>query len=110
MNQQPSSLSPGGFRGLIGVARQDITPPAGIYARSWGAATHDVAEGVHRPLTLTCATFQSDAHAPPLVLIAADLGWWRSREDEWSVRGAVLEALALDESRLMICRSLPSSL
>lgn len=98
----PSSSS---FRGVIGVAREDITPPVGIYARSWGAAKHDIAEGVHRPLTLTCLTFQNDANAPPLVLMAADLGWWRSREDEWAVRGPLLEALSLDDSRLMICLS-----
>jgi hypothetical protein len=76
-----------------------------IYARSWGAAKHDVAEGIHRPLTLTCLTFQGCADEPPLVLIAADLGWWRSREDEWSIRGPVLDALKLDESRLMFCLS-----
>jgi hypothetical protein len=60
---------------------------------------------LHRPLTLTSVTFQRDANEPPLVLIAADLGWWRSREDEWSIRGPVLEALKLDESRLMFCLS-----
>ena len=37
----------------FGVARRDVTPPVGIYARSWGAATHEVAEGIHRPLTAT---------------------------------------------------------
>ena len=35
------------------VAEADITPPAGIYHRMWGAATHDRAEGVHRPLRAT---------------------------------------------------------
>ena len=34
-----------------GIARGDITPPVGIYHRMWGAATHDRATGVHRPLT-----------------------------------------------------------
>src|SRR5436309_3512442 len=93
------------FRGLIGAAREDITPPVGIYARSWGAAMHDVMDGVHRPLTLTCLMFQSSESSPPLVLIGVDLGWWRSREDEWALRGPILEALALDKSRLMICLS-----
>ena len=36
-----------------GIARCDITPPVGIYHRMWGAATHDRATGVHRPLTAT---------------------------------------------------------
>src|SRR5688572_10574489 len=36
-----------------GVARGDITPPVGIYHRMWGAATHDRATGVHRPLAAT---------------------------------------------------------
>lgn len=34
----------------VGVARCDITPPVGIYHRMWGAATHERAAGVHRPL------------------------------------------------------------
>lgn len=36
-----------------GVATAEITPPPGIYHRMWGAATHDRAEGVHRPLEAT---------------------------------------------------------
>jgi hypothetical protein len=100
----PLAYSSPAFAGIIGVAREDITPPVGIYARNWGAATHDVATGVHRPLTLTALTFQTDDEKP-LVLIAADLGWWRSRDVEWTVRGRVLEALDLHPSRLMICFS-----
>ncbi len=30
--------------------RVDITPPVGIYHRMWGAARHDRATGIHRPL------------------------------------------------------------
>lgn len=40
-------------RGRAGVARGDITPPVGIYHRMWGAAAHDRATGVHRPLQAT---------------------------------------------------------
>ena len=39
--------------GKVGVAQLDITPPIGIYHRMWGAAKHDQATGVHRPLMLT---------------------------------------------------------
>jgi hypothetical protein len=44
----------------VGMARADITPPVGIYHRMWGAAAHDRAEGVHRPLTAT-ALYMADA-------------------------------------------------
>jgi hypothetical protein len=94
-----------GFKGIIGVARRDITPPIGIYSRNWGAAKTDFAEGVHRPLTVTCLTFQSDTEEKPLVIIAADLGWWKSKEDEWFLRGPILDALSLHPARLMFCLS-----
>ena len=89
------------FAGLIGVAREDITPPVGIYSRNWGAALHDVANGIHRPLTLTALSLQTEKDAPPLVLMTADLGWWRGRENEWFVRSWMLEQLQLDPARLM---------
>jgi len=45
-------------RCLVGVARGDITPPVGIYHRMWGAASHDQATGVHRPLLATVLWLQ----------------------------------------------------
>jgi hypothetical protein len=99
----PSIISTSSFQGLIGVARVDVTPPVGIYARSWGAAEHDVAEGIHKPLYLTCITFATrEKPADPLVLIGLDLMTWRTKEDERSVRDAVLKHVG-DESRVMIC-------
>lgn len=35
------------------IGQVDITPPVGIYHRMWGAALHDRATGVHRPLSAT---------------------------------------------------------
>ncbi len=93
------------FQGYTGVSRKDITPPVGIYARNWGAATHDEAEGIHRPMTLTCITFRQESDAPPLVLIGADLGWWKNAAHERTLREAILEALSLPASNLMFCLS-----
>jgi len=98
---KPSAFAHSGFAGVIGVARKDITPPLGIYARNWGAAKHDRAEGIHRPLTLSALTLQQETSAPPLVLIAADLGWWREASCECAVREALLNALELDPARLI---------
>lgn len=91
------------FQGYIGVSQKDITPPVGIFARNWGAATHDVAEGIHRPMTLTCVTFRQEQGTPPLVLIGADLGWWKNAAHERILRESILETLSLPASDLMFC-------
>ena len=98
----PSSSS---FRGVVGVARQDITPPLGIHARNWGAAKHDVAEGVHRPLTLTTLTIERTRvdMAGPLVLISADLMSWRSRAAQSAVLERVFAESSLPRERMMFC-------
>ena len=42
------------------VVRADITPPVGIFHRMWGAARHDRATGVHRPLLATLLWLQPE--------------------------------------------------
>ena len=65
-------------RCIAGVARADITPPIGIYHRMWGAASHDRAEAVHRPLLATAMFLapppakSSRAAEEPLIVIGLD--------------------------------------
>ena len=73
MNQLPAARKHGSFRGRIGTAREDITPPVGIYSRNWDAAEHDTADSIHRPLTLTALTVTATSGGDPLVLVDADL-------------------------------------
>ncbi|QDT53427.1 hypothetical protein Pan44_14440 [Caulifigura coniformis] len=89
------------FSGRIGVARVDITPPVGIFARNWGAAAHDVADSIHRPLSLTALTVRSSREAAPLVLVDADLGFWTALDRFQRLRTRVLEELSLDSSRFI---------
>lgn len=60
----------------VGVARGDITPPVGIYHRMWGAATHERAAGVHRPLTATALFLlplgTREEGPQPLVIVSLD--------------------------------------
>ncbi len=60
----------------VGVARGDVTPPAGIYHRMWGAAAHDRATGVHDSLTFTVLVVAPqrcrDVQTEGMVLIALD--------------------------------------
>ena len=99
---RPHPVTSSAFKGLIGAARADITPPIGIYARNWGAAKHDCAEAIHRNLELAALTLQESAGGPPLVLVSMDLGWWKDSGDELELRNAVLSALKLPRERLMM--------
>lgn len=84
------------------AARRDITPPAGIYARNWGAARHDVADGIHRPLTATVLALRSSRNSPPLILAVIDATWWRTPEEERFVRAGIIDQLGLDRARVLV--------
>jgi len=89
------------FRGRIGVARTVITPPPGIYARTWGSAKHDIAEGVHRPLLGTALVFLNQAGDTELVLVALDvMVLWQEEADK--IRAAILTRLGLEPSQLIL--------
>jgi|694.fasta_scaffold40342_3 hypothetical protein len=99
----PPPVAHPAFVGAVGIARTDITPPAGIFCRNWGAAAHDTARGVHRPLFLTALAIRDAAAGPPLVLVDADLGWWANLAYERRFRGRVTADLELPAERLLSC-------
>jgi hypothetical protein len=79
----PTSVPTPTARCQFGIGRCDITPPVGIYHRFWGAAKHDVATGVHRPLTATVLLLkplEADSAEQPHVLIAIDHCLFRQQE------------------------------
>jgi hypothetical protein len=92
------------FSGTFAVATADITPPLAIYARNWGAAQHDQAESVHKPLMMQCLLMESVADER-LLLITADLGWWKNRADEQKLRDHILQTLDLRAEQVLICLS-----
>src|SRR5471032_2770519 len=89
------------FKGEMGVARADITPPAGIYARSWGSAKHDAAEGIHRPLVATCLYFRGGDPQLELYLLCFDLGWWYDDAHERQIRARILEGSGIRDDQLI---------
>jgi hypothetical protein len=100
----PLEVAPSAFSGLAGVGRQPTTPPDGIYARMWGAATHDFADGVHRPLYATALALQAEGSAPR-VLVALDialLGDLGGTSDSERVLGPVYSALGLEPWQLLV--------
>jgi hypothetical protein len=98
------SVPPAGAA-IIGISRRDITPPIGIYSRMWGAATHDVSEGTHKPLTVAALTIRSTPTAEPLVLVAVDmaiLGDLGNETDEKIMMEHLKKNLGVDARRMII--------
>ncbi|MFN0056538.1 MAG: hypothetical protein ACKV0T_30700 [Planctomycetales bacterium] len=90
----------------FGISREDITPPVGIYHRMWGAATHERATGIHRPLTATVAALQSarPGDEGELLLIALDHCLFLAREmDQFLDR--VVSAAAVPRAALIVAFS-----
>ena len=96
-----TSLSHPEFHGRIGVARQVITPPVGIYARLWGSATHDVAEGVHRPIFGSCVVFQDLKGGNELVLLALD-ACILVQEEIVKIRNSIMQEFNLEPQQLTL--------
>ncbi len=67
IQQTPTSLL------RFGHAAVDITPPVGIYHRMWGAASHDRATGVHRPLLGDVMVFEAGDGSARLVRVQLDM-------------------------------------
>ena len=88
---------------LVGVARLDITPPVGIYSRMWGAALHDCATAVHRPLLATGLAIVADGSGPESVqlILALDLCVLGMAEME-EVIVAVMEATGLTRREQLV--------
>jgi hypothetical protein len=102
---KPRAFRHSSFQGRIGIARADISPPVGIYARNWGAAPHDVARAIHRPLTLSAMTLAPAAGGTTLVYIDADLGWWKSLDTFRRFQRRLHEELSIDDAHLIFALS-----
>lgn len=89
------SLTQNEFSGRVGIARADITPPDGMYARTWGSSVHDIAEGVHKPLYATCVAIQAKGAARPVYLLSLDLMSFMSKDDEDGLRLPLIEEFGL---------------
>ncbi|MBD3674921.1 MAG: alkaline ceramidase [Planctomycetaceae bacterium] len=105
MTRKPQSRRHHGFSGSIGLAQTDITPPTGIYARNWGAATHDVADSIHLGLKVSVLTLAETSGGEPLILIDADLGWWRPFTKFQEFQQRLLGELGVPSERLIFALS-----
>src|SRR4051794_7972991 len=89
---------------LCGVARCDVTPPVGIYHRMWGAALHDRATGVHRPLTATALWLAPCGAGEAQVVLGIDHCLLESEEIAL-IRGRVSAATGLPPEAVQVALS-----
>lgn len=85
------------------IAKCDITPPVGIYHRMWGAALHDRATGVHRPLEarlLWLAPFDDTAGSPQII-VSLDHCILDTPE-QTAIRQAIAHATALPVEQVLV--------
>lgn len=87
-----------------GVARRDITPPVGVRHRLWGAATHSVAEAVHRPLLATAIVISplSDEDTEELALVSLDFSWLGNASDQRHLRERLQSRTGLRGEQLLV--------
>jgi hypothetical protein len=91
------------FEGEFGIGQRDITPPAGINNKNWGASAEATAGGVHQLLMVTCICIQAKYNNLSQVILSADLGWWKNMQDEAWVREYILKNTGLNEASLLFC-------
>ena len=96
-----SRLKHAEFHGRIGIARTAITPPVGIYSRTWGSAQHDVAEGVHRPALASCLVFRDLAGNNELIFITMD-SCCADDGEVAAIRTAILNRFGLKPEQVML--------
>lgn len=102
MDHSASTRRHAAFAGLIGIAHSDITPPIGIYHRNWGTAKQDTANDIHHSLTLNVVALQQqEDDNSPLILLEADLGWWRPMSLFESFRDRLLAEIDLAPERFI---------
>ncbi len=76
------------------TARVDIAPPIGIAHAGWGAQSHEGAQGIDMPLTITALVISNDGNDDPtnrIAILDIDTCMLTKEYDE-RIRGAVTEA------------------
>jgi hypothetical protein len=90
----------------VSVGQIDVTPPIGIYHRMWGAAAHDRAESIHRPLMATMLWMipSHNDRRQSMVIVAMDHCILDSA-DIVLIQQAVSEKLAVQANQVLVCLS-----
>ncbi len=100
------TLNPPQSRCKAAAAQIDITPPLGIYHRMWGAAKHDQATSVHRPLhgTMLWIAPRNDDRSQSSVVIALD-HCILDAEDLALIQTSVATSLHIAAEQVIVCLS-----
>jgi hypothetical protein len=90
----------------VGISHCDVTPPVGIYHRMWGAAKHERASGVHRPLVATVVWMEPEHGHPSQAVVMATLDHCLFDDSEIVLfRSAIAAAADVAADQVLICVS-----
>ncbi|HVW69105.1 MAG TPA: hypothetical protein VHB68_09015 [Steroidobacteraceae bacterium] len=101
MSSPSAVISQYEFRGRVGLAQTTITPPEGIYARLWGSAKHDIADGVDRPMLAQALALRAQGGTEKLVLVTLD-AIVLSTDDATRIREAIMKRLGVSSEQVML--------
>ena len=88
----------------LGHAQGDMTPPVGIYHRMWGAALHDRASGVHKPLLADVLIMESAESTDRFVRIQIDSVMLDNNQTN-AVVGDIPSIAVVDPARVLFTHS-----
>lgn len=90
----------------LGYARRDITPPVGIYHRMWGAARHDAATGIHRPLHADILVLEPAGGDPARRLVRVQLDFVHLADEQRDrLVGPVAKAAGVAAAQVIVTHS-----
>lgn len=84
-----------------GIAQRKINPPLGIRTANWGAGKINIATGIHNNITATAMAVKNGREKFQF-LVTIDWGWWQGWADDIAIRGAIINALQIDENQLQL--------
>ncbi len=91
------------YRCLAAAGSCDVTPEVGMYHRMWGAASHDISTGIHRPLQAHVVVQQDvEASSPCVVWISLDHCLLMHHDMVW-FREDIAQGAGVDVDQVFVC-------
>jgi len=69
--------------------------------KAWGSSTHDIPDGMHRPLYASAMVFDNN-EGIEFILLCLDHMFWRTHDEELEIRQSILDDLDIKKEDLIL--------